>query len=66
MNRPKTKFQGIQDSTNTSTLGSNIPGHALKTVSLFTGCGGSDKGLIDAGCEILMAKRYSGLCQRGL
>ena len=55
MNRPKTKLQGIQDSTNTSTLGSNIPGHALKTVSLFTGCGGSDKGLIDAGCEILMA-----------
>ena len=24
-------------------------------VSLFSGCGGSDKGLIDAGCQILMA-----------
>lgn len=40
---------------NTGTLGRNIQGRALKTVSLFTGCGGSDKGLIDAGCEILMA-----------
>lgn len=27
----------------------------MRVVSLFTGCGGSDQGLIDAGCEILMA-----------
>ena len=32
-------------------------------VSLFTGCGGADKGLIDAGCQILLANdvlRYAG------
>ncbi len=27
----------------------------LKAVSLFTGCGGSDKGLIDAGYQVMMA-----------
>lgn len=28
-------------------------------VSLFTGCGGSDRGLIDAGCQILLANDIS-------
>ena len=27
----------------------------IKAVSLFTGCGGSDRGLVDAGCKVLMA-----------
>ena len=27
----------------------------LKAVSLFSGCGGSDRGLVDAGCQIVMA-----------
>ena len=27
----------------------------LKVVSLFSGCGGSDRGLVDAGCQIIMA-----------
>ena len=31
----------------------------LKAVSLFSGCGGSDRGLVDAGCQILMANDIS-------
>ena len=31
----------------------------LKAVSLFSGCGGSDRGLVDAGCQILLANDIS-------
>ena len=31
----------------------------LEVVSLFSGCGGSDRGLIDAGCQIVMANDIS-------
>ena len=31
----------------------------MKAVSLFTGCGGSDRGLIDAGWQIVMANDNS-------
>ena len=64
----KVEFQSIQNSpafqidedtcltdTNEAMLNKSILKQPLKTVSLFTGCGGSDRGLIDAGCEILMA-----------
>ena len=31
----------------------------LRAVSLFSGCGGSDRGLIEAGCQILLANDIS-------
>ena len=34
-------------------------GVEVDAISLFTGCGGSDKGLVDAGCHIVMANDIS-------